>query len=81
MSSWASVAKEICSALGAVEGARATAGVLDAPAANAPPALARARLAAARDALAGPLGEDTGYYTFLIHLYFQNISKDYKVIS
>ncbi|CAH2107088.1 unnamed protein product [Euphydryas editha] len=58
MTSWASVAKEVASALGPVEAGRITAAMLDAPAANAPPALARARLAAAQDILKGPLGQD-----------------------
>ncbi|XP_045446102.1 dedicator of cytokinesis protein 3 [Melitaea cinxia] len=58
MTSWASVAKEVASALGPVEAARITAAMLDAPAANAPPALAKARLAAAQEILKGPLGQD-----------------------
>ncbi|CAH2992326.1 unnamed protein product [Chilo suppressalis] len=58
MTSWASVAKEVASALGPVEAARVTASMLDAPAANAPPALAKARLAAAQEILKGPLGQD-----------------------
>ncbi|KAM3961593.1 LOW QUALITY PROTEIN: dedicator of cytokinesis protein 3-like [Aphomia sociella] len=58
MTSWASVAKEVASALGPVEAARITASMLDAPAANAPPALAKARLAAAQEILKGPLGQD-----------------------
>ncbi|XP_037298897.1 dedicator of cytokinesis protein 3 isoform X2 [Manduca sexta] len=58
MSSWAGVAKEVCSALGAAEAARATAGMLDAAGTAAPHDLARARLRAARDVLAGPLGQD-----------------------
>ncbi|XP_045534421.1 dedicator of cytokinesis protein 3 [Papilio machaon] len=58
MTSWASVAKEVASALGPVEAARVTAAMLDAAAANAPPALAKARLLAAQDILKGPLGQD-----------------------
>ncbi|XP_045764992.1 dedicator of cytokinesis protein 3 isoform X2 [Maniola jurtina] len=58
MTSWASVAKEVASALGPVEAGRITAAMLDAPAANAPPALAKARLQAAQDILKGPLGQD-----------------------
>ncbi|XP_047526510.1 dedicator of cytokinesis protein 3 [Vanessa atalanta] len=58
MTSWASVAKEVASALGPVEAGRITAAMLDAPAANAPPALAKARLSAAQDILKGPLGQD-----------------------
>ncbi|CAH0728920.1 unnamed protein product, partial [Brenthis ino] len=58
MTSWASVAKEVASALGPVEAGRITAAMLDAPAANAPPALAKARLAAAQEVLKGPLGQD-----------------------
>ncbi|XP_061710006.1 dedicator of cytokinesis protein 3 isoform X3 [Cydia pomonella] len=58
MTSWASVAKEVASALGPVEAARVTAAMLDAPAANSPPALAKARLAAAQEILKGPLGQD-----------------------
>ncbi|KAI8429141.1 hypothetical protein MSG28_007688 [Choristoneura fumiferana] len=58
MTSWASVAKEVASALGPVEAARVTAAMLDAPAANAAPALAKARLAAAQEILKGPLGQD-----------------------
>ncbi|XP_032511085.2 dedicator of cytokinesis protein 3 [Danaus plexippus] len=58
MTSWASVAKEVASALGPVEAGRITAAMLDAPAANAPPALAKARLAAAQEILRGPLGQD-----------------------
>ncbi|XP_063821052.1 dedicator of cytokinesis protein 4 [Ostrinia nubilalis] len=58
MTSWASVAKEVASALGPVEAARVTASMLDAPAANAPPALAKARLTAAQEILKGPLGQD-----------------------
>lgn len=60
MTSWASVAKEVSSALGPVEAARVTAAMLDAPANNAPPALAKARLAAAQETLLGPLGQDPG---------------------
>ncbi|CAH2075479.1 unnamed protein product, partial [Iphiclides podalirius] len=58
MTSWASVAKEVASALGPVEAARVTASMLDAAAANAPPALAKARLVAAQEILKGPLGQD-----------------------
>lgn len=60
MTSWSSVAKEVAAALGPVEAARVTASMLDAPAANAPPALAKARLAAAQEILKGPLGQDPG---------------------
>lgn len=60
MTSWASVAKEVASALGPVEAARVTASMLDAAAANAPPALAKARLVAAQEILKGPLGQDPG---------------------
>lgn len=60
MTSWASVAKEVSSALGPVEAARATAAMLDAPSANAPPQLAKARLAAAQETLKGPLAQDPG---------------------
>ncbi|KAJ0179753.1 hypothetical protein K1T71_004344 [Dendrolimus kikuchii] len=58
MTSWASVAKEVSSALGPVEAARATAAMLDAPSSNAPPQLAKARLAAAQETLKGPLAQD-----------------------
>lgn len=60
MTSWVHVAKEVASALGPVEAARVSASLLDAPAANAPPALARARLAASHEILKGPLGQDPG---------------------
>ncbi|XP_060800928.1 dedicator of cytokinesis protein 4 [Amyelois transitella] len=58
MTSWASVAKEVAAALGPVEAARVSASMLDAAGANAPPALAKARLAAAQEILQGPLGQD-----------------------
>lgn len=64
MSSWAEVTREVCSALGAAEAARAAAHVLDAPPhlphIHAP--LARARLHAAQDILKGPLGEEPGMW-------------------
>ena len=68
MTSWASVAREVASALGPVEAGRITAAMLDAPAANAPPTLAKARLAAAQEVLQGPLGQDPGIYQLGIFL-------------
>ncbi|XP_045514580.1 dedicator of cytokinesis protein 4 [Pieris brassicae] len=58
MTSWASVAREVSSALGPVEAARISASILDAFAANVPATLARARLAAAQEILKGPLGQE-----------------------
>ncbi|VVC93536.1 unnamed protein product [Leptidea sinapis] len=68
MTSWASVASEVSSALGAAEAARVSAAMLDAFAAGVPAPLARARLAAAHQILKGPLGQDAVLTTACHHL-------------